>query len=146
MGKLLAVFMFALAIGPVQPALANWQFTKWGMTPEQIIAASGGRAKSLPNPEIVGSEMVMVTMPYTAGEFGFRAGFYFTGNRLSEVQLDLQNGTMSAIRVSLEQKYGEPFKKDVWHSEQDEIILFPIGETSGFVAYRPLANANNSGL
>jgi len=85
-------------------------------------------------------------MPYTAGEFGFRADFFFTGNRLSEVRLNLQNGTMSAVRVSLEQKYGEPFKSDVWHSDQDEIVLFPIGETAGFVAYRSLTNANNSGL
>ena len=36
----------ALLIGPA--AHADWQYTKWGMTPEQVVAASGGKAALLP--------------------------------------------------------------------------------------------------
>lgn len=34
------------------PSRADWQYTKWGMTLEQVIAASGGKVK-LPNPAFV---------------------------------------------------------------------------------------------
>jgi hypothetical protein len=29
-------------------ARAEWQYTRWGMTPEQVVAASGGKAELLP--------------------------------------------------------------------------------------------------
>jgi hypothetical protein len=32
-------------------AQADWQYTRWGMTPEQVVAASGGQVKLLPEPE-----------------------------------------------------------------------------------------------
>jgi len=151
MRKLLALFIFALAVGSVQPAAANWQFTKWGMTPEQVIAASAGKA-SMTSAEnsrgrSAGSLTAKVEMPYSVGEFEFRADFSFDqNNQLAEVTLQLETGTMSALRVALEQKYGAALPHGNWHSEGDEIILFPIGETHGFIAYRPLKNANNSGL
>jgi hypothetical protein len=32
-------------------ARADWQYTRWGMTPEQVVAASGGKAELLPEKE-----------------------------------------------------------------------------------------------
>src|SRR6185312_661680 len=89
-------------------------------------------------------QIARAMMPYTSGEFQFKASFLFdASDHLVSVNLDLESGTMSALRVALEQKYGAPLKRDVWHAAGDEIILFPIGETHGFVLYRPLANPNN---
>ena len=47
-GKLL-LFMSVtcVALTASQIALANWQYTKWGMTAEEIVAASNGSARSL---------------------------------------------------------------------------------------------------
>lgn len=145
------VFALALAIGLVHPAMANWQFTKWGMTPEQVIAASGGKASMTSAENLrsrsAGSLTAKVEMPYSVGEFEFRADFSFDqNNQLAEVTLNLKKGTMSALRVALEQKYGAALPRGNWHSEGDEILLFPIGNHDGFVNYRPLKNANNSGL
>jgi hypothetical protein len=36
----------AMLIAPA--ARADWQYTRWGMTPEQVVAASGGKAALLP--------------------------------------------------------------------------------------------------
>ena len=35
--------MLLFLIGFVSPSFADWQFTKWGMSPAQVTAASGGR-------------------------------------------------------------------------------------------------------
>jgi len=34
------------------PALADWEFTKWGMTPVQVMAGSSGMVKAIPKDEI----------------------------------------------------------------------------------------------
>ncbi len=36
------------ALVAASPVHADWQYTKWGMTPEQVVAASSGRATLLP--------------------------------------------------------------------------------------------------
>lgn len=42
--ELKAALIFATSLG-VSPALADWQYVKWGMTPAQAIAASKGELK-----------------------------------------------------------------------------------------------------
>jgi hypothetical protein len=34
------------------PALADWDYTKWGMTPAQVMAGSSGMVKAIPKDEI----------------------------------------------------------------------------------------------
>ena len=46
--RLLAAFAFAAAVLAAAPAHAHWENTRWGMTPEQVVAASGGQARLLP--------------------------------------------------------------------------------------------------
>ena len=133
------------------PAAASWQFTTWGMTPAQVIAASSGKAMALSEEESKGlssgNQIARAAMPYASGEFQFKAIFLFdTSDHLVAVNLDLERGTMSALRIALEQKYGVPLPSGNWHSAEDEIVFFPIGENHGFVLYRPLTNQNNKGL
>lgn len=151
MRKQTVFLAMALFLGFVHPAMANWQFTRWGMTPDQVIAASDGKASAMSAEDSrarsAGKLTAKAEMPYITGDYAFRADFSFDPNdKLAEVKLDLKQGSISTLRVALEQKYGTPFKRDVWHSSSDEIILFGIGETSGFIVYRPLANSDNSGL
>jgi len=43
------LIFYALIATLIAPAAhADWQYTKWGMTPEQVVAASGGKAALLP--------------------------------------------------------------------------------------------------
>lgn len=150
MGRLLTILVFAIA-ATATSASANWQFTKWGMSPDQVIAASQGRVAVLSdnNSRLMsaGQHIAKLAMPYVSGDLDFRASFLFdASNRLAEVRLTLKGGTTSALRVALEQKYGKLLPHGNWHSEDDEIILFVIGERSGDVIYRPLKNPNSSGL
>jgi hypothetical protein len=45
-GKAMATGWLAMAI--ISPAMADWRFTRWGMTPEQVVAASQGKVHLLP--------------------------------------------------------------------------------------------------
>jgi hypothetical protein len=40
--------VIAVALLWATPVHADWQYTKWGMTPEQVIEASGGRVSKIP--------------------------------------------------------------------------------------------------
>ena len=46
--NLLALIVVPLL--PLSPAHADWQYTKWGMSVEQVIRASGGQLR-LPTPQ-----------------------------------------------------------------------------------------------
>ena len=37
-----------MVLAAASPAAADWEYTRWGMTADQVIAASGGKAKAMP--------------------------------------------------------------------------------------------------
>ena len=100
------------------PAAADWQYTRWGMTPQQVTAASRGVAKT--NPAEVSdtgthrSERALLAGPYSAARMSFRAVFYF-GNadkKLSKVHLILQGGAdCTDVRAELMNLYGPPLSQ-----------------------------------
>jgi len=46
------LFLVVLAVAALSgTARADWQYTKWGMTPEQVVRASGGKVSMLPSGE-----------------------------------------------------------------------------------------------
>ncbi len=47
-GSRLVVAWLCLSSAAAPPARADWAFTRWGMTPEQVVAASGGAARLIP--------------------------------------------------------------------------------------------------
>ena len=42
----------AAVVSAATPALADWEFTRWGMTPAQVMAGSAGMVKAVPKEEI----------------------------------------------------------------------------------------------
>jgi hypothetical protein len=63
-------------------ASADWEFTRWGMTPEQVISASQGRAIADPAPpqrlpNWVGVECKVGLTSYRINEYRFRVQFCF---------------------------------------------------------------------
>src|SRR4051812_8355903 len=77
-GALVATCAFA-----AQPAQADWQFTKWGMTPDQVLAAGQGTVATKRLDQAQGENSscyLQMSNPYTLGEIIFtKAEFCFDG-------------------------------------------------------------------
>ena len=142
-------------------ASAQWQYTEWGMNPEQVVAASNGevaRAPSDPQREWGGVD-IAAEGTYRSGEYEFKSIFYFERNELVSVHLELQStdlaGDAIALRHSLYGVYGEPFDETTgimtivtWHDtkKNNRVDLFAIGDRSVELRYRPLKDDSAAGL
>jgi hypothetical protein len=89
--------LFGIAVALVScgasAAKANWEYTKWGMTSQQVVSAAKNltRKSSDRHPDSDGNVTKLVA-PYRSGKFSFEAQFGFdTANRLSSVTLVLND-------------------------------------------------------
>jgi hypothetical protein len=120
---MLRTFVLAAVIAAAtvwtQPASADWQYTKWGMQPEQAMRASAGQlrpptAAEAPGMSIRGEPPGLVGS-YAAGTMVFTVGLYFRGpgQTLDLVQLVLQNrDRFQEVVPALRGQYGEPVARD----------------------------------
>ena len=72
---------------------ADWEYTKWGMTPGQVVSAAKNRTKKSSDlhPDSDGNVTKLVA-PYQSGKFSFEAQFGFdAADRLSSVTLVLND-------------------------------------------------------
>jgi hypothetical protein len=124
--------VLALACCAASAAKADWEYTKWGMTPQQVVSASKNLAKegSDLHPDSDGNVTKLVA-PYQSGKFSFEAQFGFdAADRLSSVTLVLKDksagkdmmdmdmgadmnmnmdqGTCHALQASVKTAYGPP--------------------------------------
>jgi len=109
-------------------ALADWQYSKWGMTPEQVQTAAGGRLKSVTNQRSCPTctTISLLAGEYSADGFQFKVGFEFEdGTSLSIVSLEVPatSGTWGCNRLfdGLSAKYGAP----IWKSPTGLTGLLP---------------------
>lgn len=100
-----------LAVAP--PAHADWQYTRWGMTPEQVVAASSGKATLLPagqRPRMPPLETV-ATGEFEDAALTLRTAFSFNtdGGGLACVFYGLtgRDGA-DAFKALLVSRYGRP--------------------------------------
>jgi hypothetical protein len=105
--------MLALAASPGQ-ATANWEYTVWGMTPEDVAAASGGKVRVLaaarpdhaasPGPES------MAEGRFALGPFPMTVKFGFDQDRrLTMVTLTFaEQQRPDQLKAWLNQNYGKP--------------------------------------
>jgi hypothetical protein len=137
-------------------AYADWQYTKWGMTPGQVAAASKGAVsvrKGDPSEEYKGAE-IGATGTYTSGRYKFKANFHFANGKLVDVRLKLIEGEQYALKNDLMGLYGKPFYEGAslglttWHdaAKNNRIDLLMIGDEYTSLEYRPLKNESSSGL
>jgi hypothetical protein len=157
--RLLAAFMM---FAGSSPAFADWQYTKWGMTPEQVVAASKSKAaigSGEPGDLIRGSPLqVGAVGTYASGKWQFKAKFYFDNKKLDFVQLNLLNGESGcgSLWADMKSVYGKPFSESedaithlaIWQDEakNNRIALFEIGRSSCSIDYKPLKDKDNAGL
>jgi len=89
--------LFGMALALVScgasAAKADWEYTKWGMTPGQVVSAAKNltRKSSDLRPDSDGNVTKLVA-PYRSGKFSFEAQFGFdAADRLSSVTLVLND-------------------------------------------------------
>lgn len=157
--KLYAI-AFAAMTFLTSPANAGWQYTSWGMTPEQVAAASKTKVQ-ISNGESNDSlglvdDKVGAVGTYTSGLYQFRAVFYFTNQKLSSISLRLQNDKELCRNLWQDMKsaYAEPFEQSrdalmrtaIWQdvAKNNRVTMREI--TTCSLHYEPLKNVNNAGL
>ena len=144
-------------------ASANWQYTKWCMSQEQVKAAAPGTVIALtPREQIVDSvadshNIALLKTPYSSGGYQFDAIFSFDKSKtsLASVKLKLVNLDRAAqLFDSLCTKYGQPTKEKkseslsyaFWYTAEDQIVYISIGDKMVSVNYLPRNTEDNNGL
>jgi hypothetical protein len=88
--RLLGIVLALTCCGAIA-AKADWEYTKWGMTPQQVLAASKNLAKDSTDlsPDSDGNVTKLVA-PFKGGKFAFQAEFGFdAADKLASVTLVL---------------------------------------------------------
>lgn len=107
-------------------AVANWQYTQWGMSLDQVQAASGGKlASPLDHSACSGT---CLSGDYSADGFQFKATFRFDSRgELSEVELQTPSTNRgwgcNTLFDSLSARYGTP----VWQSPPSGMMREMLG-------------------
>lgn len=138
---------------------ADWQYTKWGMTQEQVRAAGTSVKEGTDRSDRTTLDFALEA-PYVAAGHEFRAAFGF----------DRQSGTLSAvvlhptndsecltIRGDITSKYGDPFSEDrnqvaatkIWKDAKErnrvEFTEIPMVNSCS-ITYKPIDVDANNGL
>jgi hypothetical protein len=164
-GFMLLRFGFAIALcvcGTIRPAIAGWQWTEWGMTPDQVkkVAAAKGLALTVaPNSH---PDRIELNTPYEAVSLKFRARLIFNQNAsLTEVVLEEFNGSQCHLLEDfVKSSYGAPYdtgmdgqKSWAWRDDKDKDdvmlrLVGPDGEPPRWcdLQYSSLADHHQLGL
>lgn len=122
--RLKAVVVGAVAMLSAAPTAAHaaWSFTRWGMSPEQLIAAAKGKARPMTGDagdRVMNMDPRASGGPFTFDGRAFSANFYFDpdgrpGLRVVRLNL-LDQGQCDALGAELARRYGA--SKNKYHGE-----------------------------
>ena len=95
------------------PASAHWEYTRWGMTAEQVVAASGGKARPVPaarrhRDEAGGYEITVEGTEPGSPRLAFGFQFDLPGGGLRCVIANATGGDADRLRSQLVQRLGPP--------------------------------------
>jgi hypothetical protein len=114
----IAVAVVFASAGRPSPALADWEYTKWGMTPEQVAGASKGAVKIIPQAQRKRIEEAKMESgaegTFSDGELKLHVAFSFDtgGSGLNAVGYDaLDPAQNELLKAWLVRKYGPPDSK-----------------------------------
>lgn len=109
------VGLAALAVFAPGAARADWEYTKWGMTPDQVVKASNGAVKTMPPGQRMKSSAMHfengASGSFTKGALRFAVNFDFDekSQGLVCVRLTLLDQAQSAaFKEALTKSYGPP--------------------------------------
>lgn len=102
-----------LTVAAAAPAHADWSFAKWGMSPDQLMRAAGGKARPVmggPGDRVMDMDHRASGGPFTFEGRNYLANFYFDldgGRGLRVVRLQaLDQSQCDAIDAELTKRYG----------------------------------------
>jgi hypothetical protein len=153
----IGIFCVLALSGAAAPSRADWQYTKWGMSPEEVCAASRGAVtmKALSPKDAKSNERLatLASGEFAAGKFKFTALFEFNKKerKLEKVSL-LYTATpdeppLSALLQALQEKYGPWSSHTVWiDNAANYSVDFSTSYGIGFLTYEPLHQEERKGL
>jgi hypothetical protein len=154
-------FVFSIPSG----ALANWQYTHWGMSPDEVVKASNGKA-SLVSADVVAradksyGRVKLAESTTHLDNIPLNVGFIFSNETRSLVEVglyksDCSNSDTSALESRLGTDYGLPLSREnlilldriTWldRSSSDRIVLVVfkgVDSTSCLVRVEPGASGS----
>ena len=147
----------------------DWEYTKWGMTPQQVVSASKNLATEASDlrPDSDGNVTKLVA-PYQSGKFPFEAQFGFdAADRLSSVTLvlndksagmdmgadtNMDHGVCDDLLVSVNTAYGPPqggssvhmhYSIETWQDQKNKnnVIYTMLDGVGCYVQYSAIKSA-----
>src|SRR6195952_3766424 len=113
MRSILAAILIVVMLAPA--ARADWEYTKWGMTPEQVVRASGGHVKLLQGAEqrtVAPNMRQSAEGTYSDGSVALQVRFTFdplNGNGLNCVFYAVTDEKQGpALKDLMIKRYGQP--------------------------------------
>lgn len=144
----IAVVVAASPVWASEPSSQGWNYTRWGMTPEQVVAASNGAVRLHAPPPVrgaTGSTLAAGTMP--GGAFDFEVTFTFDQSRaLTHVNLKAPVAECPAVVRELNRVYGRPYHaprsniavQASWEDRSKNLDVSFFGSSVGcLVTYKP---------
>lgn len=147
--------VIATLAATASPAAADWSFTRWGMTPAQVVRASGGTARLQDEAPLPGQTWIIKAKgTVRSGDLLFDADYRFKDNRLVDVTLTLKQGECGSMLRALRSKYGTPLPRNQfmpwmtkWASSSENVrVQAEVRSSECLVAYNPLTDSNSAGL
>jgi hypothetical protein len=151
-----AMLAFIALAAPFRPAVADWQYTKWGMSPEQVVKASAGAVMltaARPIGEGSADDRSGLEMraegTFAAGPLHCDVSFGFdAAGRLAFVTYSIDDPARNGLlKEWLVRRYGQPQSRQgpendvetwTWSSPGQDSIELNIQEgDSGFVIQYP---------
>lgn len=122
MNRLTTAALAAALLTLPTAAHADWSFTRWGMSPDQVIKAAKGKAQPMaggPGDRVMDMDPRATGGPFSFEGRAYMANFYFDldgGRGLRVVRLNLlDQGQCDALGAELEKRYGA--SKNQYHGE-----------------------------
>lgn len=151
----IAFFAFMLSC-IVLPAEANWQYTQWNMTREQVVASAHGNAHPVvgkPEDRVLGADLG-AEGTYATADIKFKSQFYFdVAGRLRIVRLTpVDDSQCQSLADSLNGIYGDPvessgitkFWRDI--AKGNGIRITYLSAKECIVVYTSLGSSGANGL
>ncbi len=148
---------FVIAAVIPASAQAHWQFTKWQMTPTEVITASKGTARPGGGDASAQEDGFRhVIGNYAAGSFIFEVSYWFDSTGLTKVTMS-QNDDAKCLDLQREltTKYGKPLEYEggsverrVWADKPNGNRVVLISSNLAFceLQYAPLVSKAGAGL
>ena len=153
-----ATALVVAAFGVATPALADWQYTQWGMSPADVQTASNGTAVVNQDRSLDAADLTAgLTAFYRGDKRPFTAVFLFDATgKLSAVTLNPTDRISCVpIRQSLGERYGAPASVDQhaygqtarWNDiEGDNVVVYlDLGEGNCSIQYSSLPPTHQDG-